>query len=108
MGMKLPNGTERRGVLAGLLQTGEGVSVHESRIPAGTPKGTAYTIQHSEVLVVVEGTLGFQHDGLEARAVTGSVIFVAYGTNHLVWNEGDGDARYFSVEMSGDTKKGRG
>jgi quercetin dioxygenase-like cupin family protein len=104
--VKAANGAERWGVLDGTLATGEAVGMHESVVPAGTPKSAAHTILHSELIVVVEGTLSFQHDGTVEEVKAGSVIYVAYGTNHLVWNSGDTQARYFVFQAGGDTKKG--
>ena len=102
---KTSNGSERWVVLDGTLATGEAVSMHESVVPAGTAKSAAHVIKHSELIVVVDGTLSFQHDGVVDTAHAGSVIYVAYGTEHLVWNSGDSTARYFVLQMGGDTKK---
>jgi quercetin dioxygenase-like cupin family protein len=100
-----PNGAVGRNVFSGTLATGESVAVHETTQPAGTAPNPAHRIQHSEVIVVEEGTLEFQHDGKTERAVPGSVIYVAYGTLHAVRNIGDGPAKYVVVQIGGDTKK---
>ena len=100
----MANGSERWGVLNGTFATGEAVSMHESVVPAGTPKGAAHTIMHSELIYVAEGTLSFQHGEMTDVAHAGSVIYVAYGTNHLVWNSGETAARYMVFQMGGDTK----
>ncbi len=100
------NGSERWAVLDGTFATGEAVGMHESIVPAGTPKTAAHVIKHSELIVVTEGTLSFQHDGVVDAAPAGSVIYVAYGTEHLVWNAGETRARYFVFQAGGDTKKG--
>jgi len=99
------NGSERWQALDGTFATGESVSMHESVVPAGTPKGMPHVIKHSELIVVVAGTLSFQHDDVVDTARAGSVIYVAYGTNHLVWNSGESAARYFVMQMGGDTRK---
>jgi quercetin dioxygenase-like cupin family protein len=100
-----PNGAVGRNVFRGTLATGESVAVHETMQPAGTAPNPAHRIQHSEVIVVEEGTLEFQHDGKTERAVPGSIIYVAYGTLHAVRNVGDGPAKYVVVQIGGDTKK---
>ncbi len=102
---KMANGGESRDVLRGQLPTGEIIGVHESQQPAGMAPNAAHTIQHTEVMVVVEGTLEFTHDGKSEKVGPGGVIFVATGTLHSVRNVGDGPARYCVVQIGGDTKK---
>jgi mannose-6-phosphate isomerase-like protein (cupin superfamily) len=101
---KMANGGESRDVLRGTLTTGEVIGVHESEQPAGTKPNAPHTIQHTEVIVVIEGTLAFEHDGKSEKVGSGGVIFVASGTLHTVRNVGDGTAKYCVVQMGGDTK----
>ncbi len=100
-----PNGAVGRNVFSGTLATGEALGVHETMQPAGTVPNPAHRIQHSEVIVVQEGTLEFEHDGKAERADAGSIIYVAYGTLHTVKNIGSGPAKYVVVQIGGDTKK---
>ena len=100
-----PNGSVGRNVFSGTLTTGESVAVHETTQPAGAAPNPAHRIQHSEVIVVEEGTLEFEHDGKAERAGAGSIIYVALGTLHTVKNVGDGPARYVVIQIGGDTKK---
>ena len=86
----------------GTLQTGEAVGVHESMQPAGTKPNPLHTIQHSELILVREGTLAFVHDGLEEKAGPGDIIYVYYGTMHTVRNIGDGPAKYVVIAIGGD------
>jgi mannose-6-phosphate isomerase-like protein (cupin superfamily) len=65
---------------------------------------TPHTIQHTEVMVVLEGTLAFEHDGKSEKVEPGGVIFVASGTLHTVRNVGEGAAKYCVVQVGGDTK----
>jgi quercetin dioxygenase-like cupin family protein len=99
------NGAVGRSVFSGTLATGEAVGVHESLQPAGTAPNPAHRIHHSEVIVVEEGTLEFDHDGKTERANVGSIIYVAYGTLHQVKNVGDGPAKYVVIQIGGDTRK---
>jgi mannose-6-phosphate isomerase-like protein (cupin superfamily) len=101
---KMANGGESRNVLRGTLTTGEAIGVHESQQPAGMKPNTPHTIQHTEVMVVIEGTLAFEHDGKSEKVGPGGVIFVASGTLHTVRNVGEGPARYCVVQVGGDTK----
>jgi quercetin dioxygenase-like cupin family protein len=98
-----PNGAVGRSVFSGTLQTGEAVAVHETMQPAGTVPNPAHRIQHSELIVVEQGTLEFEHDGKAERAGEGSVIYVAFGTLHAVKNIGDGPAKYVVIQIGGDT-----
>jgi quercetin dioxygenase-like cupin family protein len=101
----MPNGTESRIVCNGTLATGEQVGVRESIQPAGTLPPALHKIQHSEIIVVEQGTLEFNHDGKQERAGPGSILYVAFGTNHFVKNVGDGPAKYVVIQVGGDTKK---
>jgi quercetin dioxygenase-like cupin family protein len=101
----MPNGAESRVVFNGTLATGEQVGAHESTQPAGTVPPALHKIQHSEFIVVEQGTLEFNHDGKQERAGPGSIIYVAFGTNHFVKNVGDGPAKYVVIQVGGDTKK---
>jgi quercetin dioxygenase-like cupin family protein len=101
---KLPNGSERWGVLGGTLNTGEHVGMHVSIVPAGTPPSAPHKILHSELLVVAEGNLELFADGETSPAPTGSVIYVASGTTHAIRNVGTTAAKYFVWQMGGDTK----
>jgi mannose-6-phosphate isomerase-like protein (cupin superfamily) len=101
---KMANGGESRDVLRGTLTTGEVIGVHESQQPAGMVPNTPHTIQHTEVMVVIEGTLAFEHDGKSEKVGPGGVIFVASGTLHTVRNVGEVAAKYCVVQVGGDTK----
>jgi mannose-6-phosphate isomerase-like protein (cupin superfamily) len=101
----LPNGVQRWAGPQGAIATGETVSVHESVVPAGTPRTDAHVIKHSELVIVVAGMIHFEHDGVVDKVPAGAVAYVAYGTTHLMWNPGEVEARYFVVQLGGDIKK---
>ena len=102
---KTANGGESWDVMHGALATGEVVGVHESEQPAGATQVPLHTIQHSELIVVREGTVGFEHDGKVETVGPGGVIYVAMGTQHRLKNVGDGPAKYVVVAIGGDVKK---
>jgi quercetin dioxygenase-like cupin family protein len=100
-----PNGTENRVVFNGTLATGELVGAHESMQPAGTVPPKLHKIQHSEFIVVEQGTVEFEHDGKAERAGPGSILYIPIGTEHAIKNVGDGSAKYVVIQIGGDTKK---
>jgi len=102
---KSTNGSESANVLRGLLTSGESVAVHESTQPVGAEPVALHPIQHSELIVVREGEVMFDHDGKSEKAGPGDVIYVALGTVHRVRNVGSVPAKYVVVAIGGDTKK---
>jgi uncharacterized cupin superfamily protein len=102
---KAANGVESWRVVTGTLATGEAVGVHETMQPPGTVPSALHVIHHSEMIVIVEGTVEFHHDDKVERLGPGGVIYVALGTNHFVKNAGDGPAKYVVVAIGGDVKK---
>ena len=70
-----------------------------------TAPNPAHRIQHSELILVEEGTLDYTHDGKTERAGAGSIIYVALGTLHAVRNVGDGTAKYVVIQIGGDLGK---
>lgn len=99
------NGAVGRNVFRGKLATGEAVGVHESMQPAGTKANSPHRIHHSEIIVVEQGTVEFDHDGKTERAGAGSIIYVAFNTLHTIRNAGDGPAKYVVVQIGGDTSR---
>jgi mannose-6-phosphate isomerase-like protein (cupin superfamily) len=102
------NGGERWQMVHGTTATGESVELHQSMQTPGTPPPALHVINHSELILVREGTLKFQHevDGkvVEETAGPGSMLYVAFGTRHAVSNAGTVPARYFVVAIGGDAK----
>ena len=74
-----PNGTQNSTVFRGTLLRAKSVGAHESMQPAGTVPTALHKIQHSELIVVQQGTVEFDHDGKAERAGPGSIIYVATG-----------------------------
>ncbi len=63
------NGGDRRVMLHGTLATGEPVELHQSMQTPGTPAPALHVIHHSEMILVREGTLKFQHE-VDGKIVT--------------------------------------
>jgi quercetin dioxygenase-like cupin family protein len=102
---KTANGSDSRGLIRGLLKSGEAVSVHETVQPAGAPPVELHAIQHSEFIAVCEGEVVYEHDGKAEVAKAGDVIYVPVGTVHRVRNTGSSAARYVVVAIGVDQKK---
>jgi mannose-6-phosphate isomerase-like protein (cupin superfamily) len=101
----MSNGSESRVLARGVLATGEAVALHESVHPVGAAPSPLHPIQHSEIVVVIEGTVEFDHDGTSERVGPGDEMYVALGTQHRMKNVGDGPAKYLVVAVGGDVKK---
>jgi quercetin dioxygenase-like cupin family protein len=99
------NGSESRFFFTGKLATGETVSVHSSVQPAGIAPPALHKIQHSEIIVVQEGTVEYHHDGVVEGAGQGSILYVKIGTDHFVVNVGKGPAKYTVLQIGGDVTK---
>lgn len=100
-----PSGAESRNLFNGALPTGEAVAAHASMQPAGTVPSPLHTIQHSELIVIVEGTVTFEHNGQTDTAGPGSVLYVAPGTLHRLRNASPAAVKYVVVQIGGDTRK---
>ena len=98
------NGGKRWDFVQGVLPTGEAIAVHKSLQPAGVPPNPPHTVQHSELILVQEGTLLFEYDGRSETVGPGAVIFVAIGTRHAARNVGDVPAKYLVIAIGGDTR----
>ena len=102
---KMANGGESRDVVRDRLVTGEEVALHESMQVAGAAPNPAHPIQHTEIILVSEGTMEFGHDDKVEQVGPGGVIFVAKGTVHQVKNIGAGPAKYCVVAIGGDVNQ---
>jgi mannose-6-phosphate isomerase-like protein (cupin superfamily) len=102
---KSPNGSESRNILRGTLTTGEAVAAHESTQPVGATPVELHPIHHSELIVIREGDVIFDHDGASEKAGPGDIIYVPSGTVHRVRNVGTVPAKYVVIAIGGDIKK---
>jgi quercetin dioxygenase-like cupin family protein len=101
---KMANGGESRDVVKGTLLTGEVVALHGSMQPAGMVPNPAHAIEHTEVLLVQQGTIEITLSGMSQTVTPGDVVLIAKGTLHQVKNVGDGPAKYMIVAIGGDIK----
>lgn len=99
------NGAVVRNVLTGRLATGESVGVDETMQPAGTAPNPPHRIQHSEIIVIQQGAMKFDHEGKAERAGAGSILYVAYRPLHSAKNIGPGQAKYVVIQIGGNAGK---
>lgn len=98
------NGAKSWNILNGVLATGEAIALHESLQPAGIAPNPPHSVQHSELILVQEGTLLFEYEVGSEKVAEGGVIFVAFGTRHTARNVGNGPAKYLVIAIGGDTR----
>lgn len=102
------HGGDRRVMLRGSLETGEKVELHQSMQMPGTPAPALHVVHHSEMILIREGTLKYDHEVngkvVSETAGPGGVFYIQYGTSHSVSNIGTTPARYFVVQIGGDVK----
>ena len=101
---KRPSGQFFGEMPGGTFATGEAVKLHLSEVPAGTPKVAMHVNKHSELIVILAGSVSFEHDGVVEEAQPGSVIYAAYGISNRIWNSGTTTARYCVIQIGGDAK----
>jgi mannose-6-phosphate isomerase-like protein (cupin superfamily) len=99
-----PNGAQSRRIFSGTLASGESVGAHESMQPASTTPSPLHVIHHSEFILILDGSVLFEHDGKSESAGPGCILYVALDTLHRIVNAGPGPARYTVIQIGGDTK----
>ena len=102
---KNPNGSESRQVTQGTFLTGEYVSIHESTIPVGATPNPLHQHRPSDILLIREGTVAFEHDGKSEKVGPGGVILATSMTAHTIRNIGNIPARYFVIGVSHESPK---
>ena len=100
-----PNGSESRPVTHGATLTGEYIEIHESTIPVGATPNPLHQHRPTDILLVREGTVAFEHDGKSEHVGPGGVILATSMTAHTIRNVGTIPARYFVIGVSRESPK---
>ena len=76
---KMANGGESRDVMRGKLVTGEVVALHESMQVAGMAPNPMHRIEHTEVIMVQDGTMEFKFEDHTERERPGHGVLRGEG-----------------------------
>jgi quercetin dioxygenase-like cupin family protein len=91
-----------RGVLTGVLPTGEYVGLHETILLPGFMPHPAHKHRHSEFMLMRGGTIEFDNNGTPERVGPGDVVFAASEVMHGWRNIGNTPAKYFVLTIGRD------
>jgi quercetin dioxygenase-like cupin family protein len=81
--------------------TGFKVECHETVLGAGLETHPPHKHEHEEIMIVVEGTVEANLDGVKQTVPAGSVVVFGSNQMHNARNAGTVPSRYYIVELRG-------
>jgi Cupin domain len=92
-----------RDLFKGSLQGGLPITLHESVLgPFGIPSHPPHKHRHEEMIMLIEGTLDFNLNGVVTRGGPGSVMYSGPWDLHGITNPVAADAKYFVMELGNE------
>jgi hypothetical protein len=92
-----------RDLFGGNLQGGLPITLHESVLgPFGIPSHPPHRHRHEEMILLIEGTLDFNLNGVVSRGGPGSVMYSGPNDLHGITNPVAANAKYFVLELGNE------
>jgi Cupin domain len=92
-----------RDLFRGNLQGGLPITLHESVLgPFGIPSHPPHKHRHEEMIMLIEGTLDFNLNGVVTRGGPGSVMYSGPYGLHGITNPVAANAKYFVLELGNE------
>lgn len=92
-----------REMFDGYTHEGFRLSMHESKLEAGSMPHPAHQHKHEEMFMMREGTLEVTISGKSSQIGPGDVVYIASNELHGVKNAGKTPAEYFVIELGTDS-----
>jgi hypothetical protein len=89
-----------RELVRATLSSGININLHESDMgPYGVPSHPPHQHAHEEIIMLIEGTLDFNLDGVTSRGGPGSIMFSGPWDIHGIVNPVGTHAKYYVLEL---------
>ena len=100
-----PSGSTGRPVLRGTLPTGEVIEMHETTLLPEQMPHPPHKHEHSEFMLIREGTVEFTANGKPEQVGPGGICFAASNEMHGLKNVGTIPANYFVIAIGNELAK---
>ncbi|HKI88259.1 MAG TPA: cupin domain-containing protein [Draconibacterium sp.] len=97
------NSGERRQIMEGKSNDLDYLEIHETTLnPGKAPHGSHVHADMEEMIIVKEGKVEENINGVKKVLGPGSVVLVMPGDEHGIWNAGDTQASYYIIKWKTD------